>query len=234
MENNEKATELVGLIEKLIGIKEAVRGTAMAMIAEGVNLTDRYPGGVCDSRFLGELFQGKVAGFPVEAKEYFPAKDEVERLVQKGYLNGGLIKEKKKTEAGGVISGRIMKAYISYLCNRIKSLARQLNLRTDEKSLDCFSLDRLDHPDYDRLLELRDDAENIPSQKPNSPLDLKDPVACKYVAEIVDRQSGNVARALRSRNFPVVSSGRINYCEAEHAGILWPKFKQHWKRQKSS
>jgi hypothetical protein len=235
MDYNEKATELVGLIDKLIGIKKAVRGTVMAMIAEGKKLMDRYPGGVCGSLFLGELFRGQTPDFPVAAKKYYPTEDEIHLLVQKKYLDGDIIKE-KNTKTSSVIRGMIMKAYISSLCNRVKFLARQMDLRRDEKSLEHFCPDRLDYPDADKLLELREEAEgylqkNVSSKKSLSVLDLKDPVACKEVAEFIHKQSGNVARELRNRNFPVVTVKRINFCEAEHAGIVWPKFRNHWNNE---
>jgi len=63
---------------------------------------------------------------------------------------------------------------------------------------------------------------------------LKNPVKCGEVAVIVHMRSDNVARMLRSRRYPVVTVGRKNYCEAEDAAVLWPKWKKRWRETENS
>ena len=40
-------------------------------------------------------------------------------------------------------------------------------------------------------------------------------------------------RTLRGKKYPVVEAGGKCYCSAEHAAVVWPKWKKYWqKRQK--
>lgn len=53
--------------------------------------------------------------------------------------------------------------------------------------------------------------------------DLEHPVKCTVVAEIVRGMSHNIAAKLKRHQYPVVKVARHNYCEVEHAAILYPK-----------
>ena len=64
--------------------------------------------------------------------------------------------------------------------------------------------------------------------------DLENPVACVDVRKIVGghSRSDNIARRLRAGKYPVVREGNKCYCDAEHAALIWPKWKKYWKKQK--
>ena len=53
--------------------------------------------------------------------------------------------------------------------------------------------------------------------------DLEHPVKCTVVAKIVREMSHNIANKLKRHKYPVVKVARKNYCEVEHAAILYPK-----------
>jgi len=53
--------------------------------------------------------------------------------------------------------------------------------------------------------------------------DLEHPVKCTVVAKIVRGMSHNIAAKLKRHQYPVVKVARHNYCEVEHAAILYPK-----------
>jgi hypothetical protein len=62
---------------------------------------------------------------------------------------------------------------------------------------------------------------------------LKNPVTCLEVSLIVRVRSDNVAAKLKRYKYPVVKIGRKNYCDAEHAGVVWPKWKNHWQNKQN-
>lgn len=61
---------------------------------------------------------------------------------------------------------------------------------------------------------------------------FQNPVLCSEVAKIVHKRSDNIARRLRAGKYLVVIEGNKCYCDAEHAALIWPKWKKHWKKQK--
>ena len=63
---------------------------------------------------------------------------------------------------------------------------------------------------------------------------LENPVPCVQVSAITRVRSDNIARTLKAHQYPVVIAGRKNYCNAEHAAVLWPKWKKHWQKKKES
>lgn len=82
------------------------------------------------------------------------------------------------------------------------------------------------------LLEsMIDKAEHGSEEKSLTLSDLEHPVPCLRVAGIVHKRSDNVARSLRSHKYPVIVSGDKYYCDAEHAAVLWPKWKKHWREK---
>jgi hypothetical protein len=86
---------------------------------------------------------------------------------------------------------------------------------------------------------LKDDEQRAGEQKKDTvtnaaPLaTLKNPVACVEVGCYISKRPDNIATSLKNHNYSVVKSGRKNYCNAEDAGVLWPKWKKHWQLQKS-
>jgi hypothetical protein len=63
---------------------------------------------------------------------------------------------------------------------------------------------------------------------------LVNPVTCQLVAGIVRQRSFSVSRSLKSHCYPVIKSGNKNYCNADHAAVLWPKWKTYWKKKQSN
>lgn len=61
--------------------------------------------------------------------------------------------------------------------------------------------------------------------------DLENPVPCTEVSGITRIRSDNIARTLKSHKYPVVKSGGKYYCNAEHAAVLWPKWKKYLKER---
>jgi hypothetical protein len=62
---------------------------------------------------------------------------------------------------------------------------------------------------------------------------LKNPVTCVEISGIIRRRSDNIAAKLKKSGYPVVKSNRRYYCDAEHAGVLWPKWKKHWQNKQN-
>lgn len=60
--------------------------------------------------------------------------------------------------------------------------------------------------------------------------DLKNPIKCTEVAAIAREMSHNIAAKLRRRKYPVVCSARKNYCEVEHAMVLYPNKREALKK----
>ena len=64
--------------------------------------------------------------------------------------------------------------------------------------------------------------------------DFKHPVKCTVVAEIVRGMSHNIAAKLKRHQYPVVKVARKNYCEVEHAAILYPKKRKALEKYKKN
>jgi len=64
--------------------------------------------------------------------------------------------------------------------------------------------------------------------------DLVNPVTCQLVAGIIRKRPFSVARSLKNNCYPVIKSGHKNYCNADHAAIIWPKWKAYWKKKQSN
>lgn len=62
---------------------------------------------------------------------------------------------------------------------------------------------------------------------------LKNPVTCREIGGIIHRRSDNIAAKLKKSGYPVVKSNRRYYCDAEHAGVVWPKWKKHWQNKQN-
>ena len=62
---------------------------------------------------------------------------------------------------------------------------------------------------------------------------LKNPMTCAEIGGIIHKRSDNIAQTLKRSKYPVVKSNRRYYCNAEDAGILWPKWKKHWQNKQS-
>lgn len=58
---------------------------------------------------------------------------------------------------------------------------------------------------------------------------LKNPVSCVDVSVVIRKRSDNIATKLINHNYKVIKIGRKNYCDAEDAAVLWPKWKKHWQ-----
>ena len=69
-------------------------------------------------------------------------------------------------------------------------------------------------------------------QKYNTLGDLKNPIKCTIVAGIVRELSHNIATKLKRHQFPVIKVARKNYCEVEHAAILYPKKRKALEKYK--
>jgi hypothetical protein len=63
---------------------------------------------------------------------------------------------------------------------------------------------------------------------------LKNPVTCADVALAIHKRSDNVARTLRGHRYPVIIESRKSYCDAEDAGVIWPKWKERWAEKKEA
>jgi hypothetical protein len=74
-------------------------------------------------------------------------------------------------------------------------------------------------------------AEHRPQNKLMTLSDFEHPVPCSLVAGIVRKRSDNVARSLKNHKYPVILSCDKYYCDAEHAAVLWPKWKKYWKEK---
>lgn len=60
---------------------------------------------------------------------------------------------------------------------------------------------------------------------------LENPVSCVDVGGVVHRRPDSVARTLKAAKYPVVKRANKNYCDPEHAAVLFPKWKAHLKKQ---
>lgn len=56
-------------------------------------------------------------------------------------------------------------------------------------------------------------------------------VSCGYIAGIIRRRPYSIARTLRAANYPVERKANKNYCNPEHAAVLFPKWKKYWREQ---
>lgn len=73
--------------------------------------------------------------------------------------------------------------------------------------------------------------EHRPEEESPMLSDFEHPVPCSHVAGIIRKRSDNIARSLRSHKYPVIVSGARSYCDAEHAAVLWPKWKKYWREK---
>lgn len=60
---------------------------------------------------------------------------------------------------------------------------------------------------------------------------LKNPIPCKQVADIIHKRSDNVARTLRNNEYPLEKISGKWFCDAEHAAVIWRKWKKYWQEQ---
>lgn len=110
-----------------------------------------------------------------------------------------------------------------------------VTLKTLEKGKE-FMLNRIlaghyitsEHPNLGRIRKALEEGKKAVVLDENKPKsfsldDLKHPVKCTVVAEIVRGMSHNIAAKLNRHGYPVVKVARHNYCEVEHAAILYPK-----------
>ena len=58
-------------------------------------------------------------------------------------------------------------------------------------------------------------------------------VRCDKVSGIIGRRPYVVARSLKSHHYPVIKKGNRNYCDPEHAAVIWPKWEKHLKNTRS-
>jgi hypothetical protein len=83
-----------------------------------------------------------------------------------------------------------------------------------------------------RVAEIKAEDEQKATGTNTSPLSsLKNPVTCAEVGGIIRKRSDNIAAELKKHRYPVVKSNRKNYCNAEDAAVLWPKWKRHCQSQ---
>lgn len=130
--------------------------------------------------------------------------------------------------------------------DRIKDVAKVRRLYTvaDEDERDIWKLLHLFGSVVDSIGErkkqrLEDALDNVTAdlegKESGASLDgIENPVACIEVSRIVRVRSDNIARKLRKLQYPVVRPGKENYCNAEHAAVLWPKWNKHWQEKKKS
>lgn len=84
---------------------------------------------------------------------------------------------------------------------------------------------------------LKEQAKSGEAAKRNNQLklhDLKNPIKCTEVAAIVRGMSHNIAAKLKRHEYPVVQVARKNYCEVEHAAILYPKKRKALEKYKKN
>jgi len=75
---------------------------------------------------------------------------------------------------------------------------------------------------------------NMAQNKGPSLDSLESPMPCSIIAGIVHKRSDNIARTLKAHRYPVVKAGKKNYCNADDAAVLWPKWKKYWQQKKTS
>jgi hypothetical protein len=110
-----------------------------------------------------------------------------------------------------------------------------VTVKTLEKGID-FMLNRIlageymtsEHPNLGRIRKaLEQGKEELTLDKNKTKSfsldDLEHPVKCTVVARIVREHSHNIASKLKRHQYPIVKVARKNYCEVEHAAILYPK-----------
>jgi len=91
------------------------------------------------------------------------------------------------------------------------SLATSLDQRTFKLPIDRLVAD----------MEARKGKEEMPSNY----------IACVQIAGIIRKRSDAIARTLRTSKYPVIKKANKNYCNPEHAALIWPKWKKYWKNK---
>jgi hypothetical protein len=59
-------------------------------------------------------------------------------------------------------------------------------------------------------------------------------IPCIEIAVIIRKRSDAIARTLKAAKYPVIKKANKNYCDPEHAAVLFPKWKKHLKRQQEN
>ena len=71
----------------------------------------------------------------------------------------------------------------------------------------------------------------------NSTKDLELPsnlVSCTEISGIIHRRSDSIARTLGASYYPVIKKAGKNYCDSQHAAVLFPKWKKYLKKQQEN
>ena len=59
-------------------------------------------------------------------------------------------------------------------------------------------------------------------------------IPCIEIAGIIRKRSDAIARTLKAAKYPVIKKANKNYCDPEHAAVLFPKWKKHLKEQRKN
>ncbi len=59
-------------------------------------------------------------------------------------------------------------------------------------------------------------------------------VPCVKIAGIIRKRSDSIARTLNAAKYPVIKQAGKNYCDPEQAAVLFPKWKEYYKRQQEN
>jgi len=113
----------------------------------------------------------------------------------------------------------------------------QLIAKSQTMRRPTMAIGRLSHDMGIFVIGLRDIAKMAREEDPEDGgllKSLKNPVPCTDVSGIIRVRSDNIARRLKAGRYPVVKLGKKNYCDADDAAVLWPKWKKHWQEKKKS
>jgi hypothetical protein len=58
-----------------------------------------------------------------------------------------------------------------------------------------------------------------------------DYVACREISEIIRKRSDSIARKFKAHGLPVIKRGRRFYVDSNVAGVFFPKWRRHLRKQ---
>lgn len=106
------------------------------------------------------------------------------------------------------------------------SLVSSVNLQTFELPIETLISGILKPKTEQKTKPVKEATKGIPMQSNFIP--------CVEIAGIIRKRSDAIARTLRAAKYPVVKKANKNYCDPEHAAVLFPKWKKHLKRQQEN
>ena len=59
-------------------------------------------------------------------------------------------------------------------------------------------------------------------------------IRCGEIAGIIRKRSDSIARSLKAAKYPVIKKANKNYCDPQHAAVLFPKWKKYLQKSQEN